>query len=68
MIILGEVNFSISFNHNTLKDEVGFENYMALYLSIKGYVPKGKNKRVFPSAKKSLQMLGISTTDDKEGV
>lgn len=58
----------MSFNHNPLKDEVGFENYMALYLSIKGYVPKGKNKRVFPSAKKSLQMLGISTTDDKEGV
>ena len=57
----------MSLIHNPLRDEIGFENYMALYLSIKGYVPKGTNKRVFPSAKKSLEMLGIPTNDDKKG-
>ena len=56
----------MSFNHNPLKDEVGFENYMALYLSIKGYVPKGTNRRVFPTAKQALQMLGIATNDDNK--
>lgn len=58
----------MSVNHNPLTDEVGLENYMALYLSIKGYVPKGSTKRVFPSAKKALQMLGIDTNEgSKEG-
>ena len=54
----------MSVNHNPLRDEVGLENYMALYLSIKGYVPKGSKKRVFPSAKKALQMLEIPTNED----
>ncbi len=57
----------MSFNHNPLRDEVGFENYMALYLCIKGYIPKGQTERVFPSAKHSLKLIGIPTTDDKEG-
>lgn len=58
----------MSVNYNPLRDEVGLENYMALYLSIKGYVPKGTNRRVFPTAKKALQMLGIATNEDnKEG-
>ena len=55
------------FNHNPLTDEVGFENYMALYLAIKGYVPKGSNKRVYPTAKSALRLLGILTTDDRQG-
>ena len=56
----------MSFNYNPLRDEVGFENYMALYLSIKGYIPKGKTTRVFPSAKDALKMLDIPTNDDKK--
>ena len=39
-------------------------NYLALYLAIKGYTPKGSNKKVYPSSKEALSMLGIPTTND----
>ena len=57
----------MSLHFNPITDDVSMMNYMALYLSIKGYVPKGKTKRVYPSAKDALLLLNIPTTDDKTG-
>lgn len=57
----------MSLHHNPLRDDVNMENYMALYLAIKGYIPKGKTKRKYPSAKEALSLLNILTTDDKTG-
>ena len=49
---------------NILTDDETMLNYLALYLAIKGYTPKGSNKKVYPNAKEALSMLGIPTTND----
>lgn len=57
----------MSLNYDLLNDDVSMQNYMALYIAIKGYIPKGKRKRKYPSGKEALALLNISTTDDKTG-
>ena len=57
----------MSLHFDLLNDDGSMINYMALYLSIKGYVPKGTTKRKYPSAKVALKMLNIRTTDDETG-
>ena len=57
----------MSLHFNPLNDDVSMLNYMALYLSIKGYVPKGTNKRKYPSAKDALRMLDVKNTKKKNG-
>ena len=59
-------------HYNPISDDVTLLNYMALYISIIGYDKKITNKktgqvttkRIYPSAKESLSLVGILTTDN----
>lgn len=50
-------------HYNVLTDDLTAQNYLALYISIKGYKDKDTGKRILPSAKESLLLMGIATNE-----
>lgn len=53
----------MSLHYNPLTDEVGFDNYMALYIAIKGHKNKKTGKKTFPNTNQALRYIGIKTGD-----
>lgn len=57
--------------YNILTDDVGFENYIAFYISIVGYkyiitdkrTGKVRIVRKYPNAKEALNRMGIKTNE-----
>lgn len=54
----------MSLHFDITKDDPTLLNYLALYISIKGYPDEKTGKKVFPTAKESLLLMGVPTNEE----